>query len=80
MSSAFAAMVVYAQEAMPGRIGMVSGLMFGLMFGISGIAAAALGYVADHQGIGWVFNFASFLPLLGLLTFFLPKTKSTSSS
>ena len=76
MSSAFAAMVVYAQEAMPGRVGMVSGLMFGLMFGISGIAAAALGYVADHQGIRWVFNFTSYLPLLGLLTFFLPKTGS----
>lgn len=74
MSSAFSAMVVYAQEAMPGRVGMVSGLMFGLMFGISGIAAAALGYVADHQGIRWVFHFSSYLPLLGLLTFFLPRT------
>jgi MFS transporter, FSR family, fosmidomycin resistance protein len=72
MSSAFSAMVVYAQEAMPGRIGMISGLMFGLMFGISGIAAAVLGYVADHQGISWVFAFTSYLPLLGLLTFFLP--------
>ena len=72
MSSAFSAMVVYAQEAMPGRIGMISGLMFGLMFGISGIAAAVLGYVADHQGISWVFSFTSYLPLLGLLTFFLP--------
>lgn len=72
MSSAFSAMVVYAQEAMPGRVGMVSGMMFGLMFGISGIAAAVLGYVADHQGIAWVFSFTSYLPLLGLLTFFLP--------
>lgn len=73
MSSAFSAMVVYAQEAMPGRVGMVSGLMFGLMFGISGIAAAVLGFVADHQGIAWVFSFTSYLPLLGFLTFFLPK-------
>lgn len=78
MSSAFSAMVVYAQEAMPGRIGLVSGLMFGLMFGISGIAAAALGYVADHQGIDWVFQFSSYLPLLGLLTFLLPKTGKQS--
>lgn len=72
MSSAFAAMVVYAQEAVPGRVGMVSGLMFGLMFGVSGIAAAALGYAADHQGIAWVFSFSSYLPLLGILTMFLP--------
>ena len=78
MSSAFSAMVVYAQEAMPGRIGMISGLMFGLMFGISGIAAAVLGYVADHQGISWVFSFTSYLPLLGLLTFFLPNVDRKS--
>ena len=78
MSSAFSAMVVYAQEAMPGRVGMVSGMMFGLMFGISGIAAAVLGYVADHQGIGWVFSFTSYLPLLGLLTFFLPNLHGSS--
>lgn len=80
MSSAFAAMVVYAQEAMPGRVGMVSGMMFGLMFGISGIAAAVLGYVADHQGIAWVFSFTSYLPLLGLLTFFLPNVHDHGSS
>ena len=78
MSSAFSAMVVYAQEAMPGRVGMVSGMMFGLMFGISGIAAAVLGYVADHQGIAWVFSFTSYLPLLGLLTFFLPNLHGSS--
>lgn len=78
MSSAFSAMVVYAQEAMPGRVGMVSGMMFGLMFGISGIAAAVLGYVADHQGIEWVFSFTSYLPLLGLLTFFLPNLHGSS--
>lgn len=76
MSSAFAAMVVYAQEAVPGRVGMISGLMFGLMFGVSGIAAAALGYAADHQGIAWVFSFASYLPLLGILTMFLPNLRT----
>lgn len=75
MSSAFSAMVVYAQEAVPGRVGMIAGLMFGLMFGISGIAAAALGYLADHQGIEWVFIFCSFLPLLGIGSLFLPNIK-----
>lgn len=76
MSSAFAAMVVYAQEAIPGRVGMIAGLMFGLMFGVSGIAAAGLGYLADVKGIEWVFGVCSLLPLLGLATFFLPKTQA----
>ena len=75
LSSAFAAMVVYAQEAVPGRVGMIAGLMFGLMFGVSGIAAAGLGYLADVKGIQWVFGVCSLLPLLGLATFFLPKTQ-----
>ena len=76
MSSAFAAMVVYAQEAVPGRVGMIAGLMFGLMFGVSGIAAAGLGYLADLKGIEWVFGVCALLPLLGLATFFLPKTQA----
>lgn len=76
ISSAFAAMVVYAQEAVPGRVGMIAGLMFGLMFGVSGIAAAGLGYLADVKGIEWVFGVCSLLPLLGLATFFLPKTQA----
>ena len=76
LSSAFAAMVVYAQEAVPGRVGMIAGLMFGLMFGVSGIAAAGLGYLADVKGIEWVFGVCSLLPLLGLTTFFLPKTQA----
>lgn len=75
ISSAFSAMVVYAQEAMPGRVGLVSGLMFGVMFGISGIAAAGLGVLADHSGIIFVYQLCAFLPLLGLLTIFLPKTQ-----
>jgi len=74
MSSAFAALVVYAQEAVPGRVGMVSGLMFGLMFGISGIGAAGLGELADTHGIVWVYGLVSFLPLLGLATALLPDT------
>ena len=75
MSSAFAALVVYAQEAVPGRVGMVSGLMFGLMFGIGGIGAAGLGELADTHGIVWVYGVTSFLPLLGLATAFLPDTR-----
>ena len=75
MSSAFSAMVVYAQEAVPGRVGMIAGLMFGLMFGISGIAAAGLGYLADKNGIQWIFSLCSFLPLLGIVTAFLPNTR-----
>jgi FSR family fosmidomycin resistance protein-like MFS transporter len=75
MSSAFAALVVYAQEAVPGRVGMVSGLMFGLMFGIGGIGAACLGKLADTYGIVWVYGVISFLPLLGLATAFLPTTR-----
>ncbi|AIJ47512.1 Fosmidomycin resistance protein [Comamonas testosteroni TK102] len=74
MSSAFAALVVYAQEAVPGRVGLVSGLMFGLMFGIGGIGAAGLGELADIKGIVWVYGVTSFLPLLGLATAFLPST------
>lgn len=76
MSSAFAALVVYAQEAVPGRVGMVSGVMFGLMFGVSGIGAAGLGELADLYGIVWVYKLTSFLPLLGVVTAFLPATHS----
>ncbi|MNG76389.1 Fosmidomycin resistance protein [compost metagenome] len=76
MSSAFAALVVYAQEAVPGRVGMVSGVMFGLMFGISGIGAAGLGELADRYGIEWVYQVISFLPLLGIATALLPATRS----
>ncbi|MFG0397261.1 MFS transporter [Pseudomonas sp. zjy_11] len=76
MSSAFAALVVYAQEAVPGRVGMVSGVMFGLMFGISGVGAAGLGTLADQHGIEWVYQAIAFLPLLGLATALLPATRS----
>ncbi len=75
MSSAFAALVVYAQEIVPGRVGLVSGVMFGLMFGISGIGAAGLGMLADTHGIVWVYKFCAFLPLLGIATALLPSTR-----
>ncbi len=73
LASAFPAIIVFAQELLPGRVGMVSGLFFGLAFGIAGIAAAALGVVADRTSIEFVYQICSYLPLLGLLTIFLPK-------
>lgn len=72
ISSAFSAIVVYAQELIPGRVGMIAGLFFGFMFGMSGIAAAVLGYVADKTSLQLIFKFCSFLPLLGILTILLP--------
>ncbi|WP_452030069.1 MFS transporter [Azospirillum palustre] len=75
LASAFPAIVVYAQELLPGRVGMVSGLFFGLAFGVAGIGAAGLGIVADWKGIGFVYTACSFLPLLGLLTIFLPNVE-----
>lgn len=75
MSSAFSAIVVFAQELVPGKVGMVSGIFFGLMFGISGIAAAAMGYLADLAGIGYVYQMASFLPLLGVMAALLPQVE-----
>lgn len=74
-SSAFPAIVVMAQELLPGRVGMVAGMFFGFAFGIGGIAAAVLGAIADIRGIEYVFWLCSFLPLLGLLTIFLPNMK-----
>ncbi|MCS0592024.1 MFS transporter [Massilia norwichensis] len=73
MSSAFSAIVVFAQELVPGKVGMIAGIFFGLMFGISGIGAAAMGHFADLVGIAQVLRAASFLPLLGVLAALLPK-------
>jgi MFS transporter, FSR family, fosmidomycin resistance protein len=77
LSSAFSAMIVYAQELLPGRVGMISGLFFGIAFGMGGIAAAALGIIADHTSMAFVFKLVSFLPAIGLLAFLLPDTKTT---
>ena len=76
IASAFSAIVVFAQELLPGRIGTVSGLFFGLAFGIGGIAAALLGQLADARGIEFVYSVCSFLPLIGLLTAFLPELRA----
>jgi MFS transporter, FSR family, fosmidomycin resistance protein len=74
LASAFSAIVVYAQELVPGRIGLVSGLFFGLAFGMGGLGAALLGLLADHTSIGTVYRLCAFLPALGILTAFLPDT------
>ena len=65
-------MIVYAQDILPGRVGLVAGLFFGLAFGIGGLGAALLGKVADVTDITYVFKVCSFMPLLGLLAAFLP--------
>ncbi|MBV6816394.1 MFS transporter [Rahnella sp. PD12R] len=72
LASAFSAILVFAQELMPGKVGMVSGLFFGLAFGMGGLGAAVLGYVADRTSIELVYQICAFLPLLGILTAFLP--------
>ncbi|HXA48225.1 MAG TPA: MFS transporter [Burkholderiaceae bacterium] len=72
LSSAFSAILVYSQELIPGRVGMVSGLFFGFAFGMGGIGAAVLGNLADHAGIEFVYKLCSFLPLLGIVAAFLP--------
>jgi FSR family fosmidomycin resistance protein-like MFS transporter len=72
LSSAFSAIVVFAQELMPGNVGAVSGLFFGFAFGIGGIGAAVLGGLADQHGIEFVYRICAFLPLLGMVAAFLP--------
>lgn len=72
LSSAFSAILVYAQELVPGRVGMISGLFFGFAFGMAGIGAAVLGHLADYAGIVFVYRLCAFLPAIGLLTAFLP--------
>lgn len=72
MSSAFSAILVYAQELLPGKVGMVSGLFFGIGFGMAGIAAASLGKIADLTSIKFLYQICSFLPIIGLFTYFLP--------
>jgi len=75
LASAFSAILVFAQELLPGKVGMVAGLFFGIAFGIAGIGAAFLGKLADHVGIISVFHMCAYLPLIGLLTVFLPDIK-----
>jgi len=77
MASAFPAIVVYAQELLPGKVGMVAGLFFGFAFGMGGLGAALLGWLADHTSIAFVYQVCSFLPLIGILTWFLPNLETS---
>jgi FSR family fosmidomycin resistance protein-like MFS transporter len=76
ISSAFSAIVVYGQELLPGRVGMVNGMFFGFAFGMGGLGAAAMGWLADRTDIDFVYRVFAFLPALGLLTVFLPNLRA----
>lgn len=75
LASAFSAILVYAQELVPGNVGLIAGLFFGLAFGAAGIGSALLGRLADHTSIETVFSVSAFFPLLGLMTMFLPEVE-----
>ena len=75
MSSAMSAILVYATELLPGNVGMISGAFFGLAFGLGGIGSAIFGWLADYSSIQYVFQLTAFLPLLGIVTYFLPNIK-----
>jgi FSR family fosmidomycin resistance protein-like MFS transporter len=79
MSSAFAAILIYALELLPGRVGLVGGFFYGVTFGLAGIAAALLGALADQVGIETVYRICSFLPAMGLLTWFLPRLNTAAT-
>lgn len=72
IASAFSAILVYAQELKPGKVGMISGLFFGFAFGMGGLGSAVLGYIADQTSIEYVYKLSSYLPLIGVLAYFLP--------
>ncbi|MGZ3767355.1 MAG: MFS transporter [Mucilaginibacter sp.] len=76
IASAFSAILVYGQELIPGKVGLVAGLFFGLAFGMGGIGSAMLGALADHTSINYVFKVCAFLPLIGILTGFLPNIEA----
>jgi MFS transporter, FSR family, fosmidomycin resistance protein len=80
LASAFSAILVYAQELVPGKVGMISGLFFGFAFGMAGVGSAVLGKLADQTSINFVFSLCSFLPLIGLLTGFLPNLGRTNQN
>ena len=75
ISSAFPAILVYAQELLPRKLGMVSGLFYGFAFGMGGLGSALLGNLADHTSINYVYHICAFLPLIGIIAFFLPNLK-----
>ncbi len=79
LSSAFSAILIYAQELLPGKVGMIAGLFFGFAFGIAGISSAVLGHLADRYGIFFVYQICSYMPLLGIVTIFLPNMRKIKS-
>jgi FSR family fosmidomycin resistance protein-like MFS transporter len=80
MASAFPAIIVFAQELLPGKVGMASGLFYGFAFGMGGVGAAVLGKIADMHGIEYVYQICAYLPLLGLLTVFLPDIRRVTAN
>jgi FSR family fosmidomycin resistance protein-like MFS transporter len=80
LSSAFSAILVYAQELMPGSVGLISGLFFGFAFGMGGLGSAVLGKLADMTSIAHVYQLCAFLPLLGLIAAFLPNVDSRATT
>lgn len=76
ISSAFSAIVVYATDLMPDKVGMVAGIFFGLMFGLGGIGSAFFGWIADLKGVEYIFRLSSWLPLLGIIAVFLPDVRA----
>lgn len=80
LSSAFSAILVFAQELLPGKVGMISGMFFGFAFGIAGLGSALLGYLADQTSIEFVYQICSFLPLIGAVAYFLPNVRTHSAN
>jgi FSR family fosmidomycin resistance protein-like MFS transporter len=80
MASAFPAILVYAHELIPGRVGLVSGMFFGLAFGLGGLGAAVLGHIADSHGIAFIYQLCAYLPALGLVAWFLPNLSTVKSN
>ena len=80
LASAFSAILVYATELVPGRVGVIAGLFFGFSFGMGGLGAALLGQLADLTSITTVYKICSFLPAIGLLTFFLPHERPKAAA
>lgn len=78
ISSAFSAIVVYATDLMPDKIGMIAGVFFGLMFGLGGLGSAFFGWLADLTSIEFIFRISTVLPLLGVVAGFLPNTQKKS--
>ena len=80
IASAFSAIVVYATDLMPGKVGMVAGIFFGLMFGLGGLGSAFFGWLADKTSIEFIFRISTLLPLLGIITGFLPNIEGRTTN